>query len=192
MSSITSPLIELLSSDDESLAHAARQDPAAFAELYHRHFTRVYRYHVARSGEIAVAQDLTTLTFLAAMEGIASYRGSGSFVAWLMAIARNQMAQHFRSRKREDSLEQAESLSDPAQLPEVAAGRRIQFSQVCQALGELKSEHAEAITLCLFANLTAGEAGLVMGKSEGAIKMLLLRGLGELRGKLSSNQLEEV
>ena len=79
MNSVTSPLIELFSANDEGLAQAARQDPAAFAELYHRHFTRVYRYHIARTGNITDAQDLTTLTFLAAMEGIASYRGSGAF-----------------------------------------------------------------------------------------------------------------
>jgi RNA polymerase sigma-70 factor (ECF subfamily) len=192
MSSLTSPLTELFSADDEGLAHAARQDPAAFAELYHRHFTRVYRYHVARTGNIADAQDLTTLTFLAVMEGITSYRGSGSFKAWLMGIAHNQMAQHFRSRRRERPLEQAERLSDPANLPELIVGRRIQFSQVCQALNELKPERAEAIILCLFANLTANEAGRAMGKSEGAIKMLILRGLGEVREKLSATQVEEV
>ena len=192
MSSVTSPLIELLSADDESLAQAARQDPAAFAELYHRHFTRVYRYHIARTGNIAEAQDLTTLTFLAAMEGIASYRGSGAFSAWLMGIAHNQMAQHFRSRRQEHPLEQAEHLSDSAELPELTVGRRIQFTQVCQALDELKPERAEAIILCLFANLTASEAGRVMGKSEGAIKMLMLRGLGELREKLSATLVEEV
>jgi RNA polymerase sigma-70 factor, ECF subfamily len=192
MSSVTSPLIELFSADDESLAHTAYQDPAAFAELYHRHFTRVYRYHVARTGNIVEAQDLTTVTFLAAMEGIASYRGSGSFAAWLMGIARNQMAQHFRSRSRERPLELAEHLSDPAELPELTVGRRIQFAQVCQALGELKPERAEAITLCLFANLTARDAGRAMGKSEGAVKMLLLRGLGELREKLAITQVEEI
>jgi RNA polymerase sigma-70 factor, ECF subfamily len=126
------------------------------------------------------------------LEGIASYRGSGTFGAWLMGIARNQMAQHFRSRSREQPLEQAEYLSDPAELPELTVGRRIQFTQVCLALGELKPERAEAIILCLFANLTASEAGRVMGKSEGAIKMLMLRGLGELREKLSATQVEEV
>ena len=192
MTSVTSPLIELLSADDEGLAQVARQEPAAFAELYHRHFARVYRYHVARTGSIVEAQDLTTLTFLAAMEGIASYRGSGTFVAWLMGIAHNQMAQHFRSHRQEQPLEQAESLSDTALLPEMMAGRRIEFAQVCQALGEIRPERAEAITLCLFANLTAREAGHVMGKSEGAIKMLMLRGLGELREMLSAAQVEEV
>jgi RNA polymerase sigma-70 factor (ECF subfamily) len=192
MSSTTSPLFELLSADDEGLARAACHDPAAFAELYHRHFTRVYRYHIARTGNLADAQDLTTLTFLAAMEGIAGYRGSGSFTAWLMSIARNQMAQLFRSRDRERPLEQADPLSDPAALPEVIVGRRMQFAQVSQALQGLKPERAEAITLCLFANLTAREAGQAMGKSEGAVKMLLMRGLGELREKLSEAQVEEV
>jgi RNA polymerase sigma factor (sigma-70 family) len=191
MSSLTSPLVELLSADDDGLVQAARQDPAAFAELYHRHFTRVYRYHIARTGDVAEAQDLTTLTFLAAMEGLSAYRGSGSFGAWLMSIAHNQMAQLYRSRRREKPLEQADHLSDPDPLPEVIAGRRIQFAQVSQALRELKPERAEAIVLCLFANLTSREAGQAMGKSEAAVKMLMLRGLGELREKLSAAPLEE-
>jgi RNA polymerase sigma-70 factor (ECF subfamily) len=147
---------------------------------------------MARTANLADAQDLTTLTFLAAMEGIAGFRASGSFTAWLMTIARNQMAQLFRSRSREKPQEQAERLSDPAELPEVIVGRRIQFAQVSQALRALEPERAEAITLCIFANLTAREAGQAMGKSEGAVKMLLLRGLGELREKLSEAQVEEV
>jgi RNA polymerase sigma-70 factor (ECF subfamily) len=126
------------------------------------------------------------------MESISSYGGRGSFIAWLMGIARNQMAQLFRSRSRERPLEQAERLGDPAALPEVVVGRRIQFAEVSKALRELKPERAEAITLCLFANLTAGEAGRVMGKSEGAVKMLVMRGLAELREKLCPTQVEEV
>jgi hypothetical protein len=47
------------------------------------------------------------------------------------------MAQLFRSRKKEAPLELAERLHEPASLPEVIAGRRIQFAQVSQALSEL-------------------------------------------------------
>ena len=64
---------------DAHLAHLARTDAEAFAELYRRHVTSVYRYHMAHTGNVNDAEDLTSQTFMAALEGIRSYRGTGSF-----------------------------------------------------------------------------------------------------------------
>ena len=99
--------------DDTSLAQQARRDPEAFAELYHRHLKSVYRYHLAHTGNVKDAEDLTSQTFMAALEGIHSYRGTGPYIAWLMGIAsRNDSAsfagaglkshwtRRFRSRPR--------------------------------------------------------------------------------------------
>lgn len=179
-----SPLIELLSSSDEELASHAPNEKAAFSELYHRHFPRVYRYHLARMGDRADAEDLTAQTFLAALEGIRTYRGTGPFAAWLMGIAHNQMAMHYRRRKNETALDEGLNIPDPSDRPERLAGQRLQLSQVSQALERLTPERAEAIMLYIFADLSAAETGRVMGKSEGAVKMLVLRGLRELREKL--------
>ena len=57
-------------SDDAHLAHQARADADAFAELYRRHVTGVYRYHMAHTGNVKDAEDLTSQTFMAALEGI--------------------------------------------------------------------------------------------------------------------------
>ena len=51
-------------------------DPEAFAELYRRHVRSIYRYHLAHTGDIKDAEDLTSQTFMAALEGIRSYRGT--------------------------------------------------------------------------------------------------------------------
>lgn len=185
------PLIRLLATSDEDLARRAPVDQEAFAELYHRHYSRVFRYHMARSGETYDAQDLTAQTFLAALEGIASYRGSGSFIAWLMGIARRKVALHFRSRKGEIGLEAIAEEPDPTPLPETQAGQRLQMAQICQALRRLTPERAEAISLCIFGELSASEAASVMEKSEAAVKMLLLRGIQDLRVKFAPAVQEE-
>jgi RNA polymerase sigma-70 factor (ECF subfamily) len=187
-----SPLRELLSASDEDLARLAKQETAAFAELYHRHINRVYRYHLARLCNPADAQDLTAQTFLAALEGIASYRGSGSFAAWLMSIAHNKLSLYYRQGNRTEALEDCPEPVDPAPALELLAGKRLQFSQVCRALTHLSPERAEAITLYIFADLSAVEAGRVMGKSDAAVKMLVLRGLRELRQQLDPLQMEEL
>jgi RNA polymerase sigma-70 factor, ECF subfamily len=187
-----SPLGELLSASDEELVHLAKQETTAFAELYHRHINRVYRYHLARLGRTADAQDLTAQTFLAALEGITSYRGSGSFAAWLMGIAHNKLSLHYRQGGRTEALEDSPEPVDPSPALELLAGKRLQFSQVCRALTSLSAERAEAIVLHIFADLSAAETGRVMGKSDAAVKMLVQRGLRELREQLVPLQMEEL
>jgi RNA polymerase sigma-70 factor, ECF subfamily len=176
--------------EDEALALQGTKEPAAFGELYRRHFQRVYRYHMAHTGNDADAQDLTALTFLAALEGLRSYRASGSFGAWLFGIARRKMAQHFRSRRKEEPLEAAEVVPDGKPLPEAAAGLRLQMAGVSRALRQISPDRAEAIELCIFGDLTAVEAGQVMGKSEAAVKMLAMRGLKDLRSRLAQGMEE--
>ena len=169
--------------DDEILANRAIDDPSAFSELYRRHFDRVYRYHIAHTGSVSDAQDLTTQTFIAALEGISSFRGDGSFCAWLLGIARKKLAQHYRSRHSETSLEQADNIPDQSPSPEEMTQQNIKLSQIARALHLVKAERAEALELCLFGDLTAAEAGQILGKSEAAIKMLVSRGLKDLRQK---------
>jgi RNA polymerase sigma-70 factor (ECF subfamily) len=179
------------SPSDEALAELARSDVEGFTELYRRHFQRVYRYHMARTGDQADAQDLTTQTFMAALEGIHGYQGKGNFVAWLLGIARRKLALHYRRASRPTPLEAAGDFPDPAPSPETLAGRNLQLDQVNQALCLLTPERAEAIILCLFCDLSAAEAATVMGKNTAAVKMLVFRGLKELRTRLAPIVQEE-
>src|SRR5215216_8149443 len=84
--------------DDARLAEEARQDLHAFAELYRRHVISVYRYHRAHTDNDRDAEDLTSQTFMAALEGIRSYRGTGPYIAWLMGIPTRLRARFFRKR----------------------------------------------------------------------------------------------
>ena len=67
-------------SDDE-LALEARRTPAAFAALYRRYAVRVYRYLYGRVANRADAEDLTSQTFVQALEALPRYRPQGHFVA---------------------------------------------------------------------------------------------------------------
>ena len=172
-------------SDDAHLAQLARADADAFAELYRRHVTSVYRYHMAHTGSIKDAEDLTSQTFMAALEGIRSYRGTGSFAAWIMGIASRKRALFFRGIKPEAPLEMALHIPTPGLPTDKAAARRLQMDRVHQALRQISTERAEALILYFFGGLNAAEAGRVLGKSEGAVKMLISRGLHDLRTRTS-------
>jgi RNA polymerase sigma-70 factor, ECF subfamily len=175
---------------DISLARSACQQPEAFATLYQRHLLKIYRYHLAQTGNEVDAQDLTSQTFMAALEGIAGFRGAGSFVAWLMGIARRKCALFFRQRKPEVSLEAVDNQPGSEAPAEQRVGERLQMQQIQRVLRTLSPDRAEAIALCVFGELTAAEAGRVLGKSDAAVKMLVFRGLRDLRPQLAQN-LEE-
>ncbi len=171
--------------DDLQLALESRADAEAFAELYRRHVNRVYRYHVAHTGNVKDAEDLTSQTFMAALEGIASFRREAPFAAWLMGIASRKRALFFRGRKPEVPLDAALHLPTPGLLTDQMANQRLQIDSVTRALQGLSPERAEALVLVYFSGLTNAEAASVLGKSEAAVKMLVSRGLQDLRERTS-------
>ncbi|HMB23888.1 MAG: RNA polymerase sigma factor [Chloroflexota bacterium] len=171
--------------DEIDLAHHALTDVDAFAELYHRHITRVYRYHVAHTGNIKDAEDLTSQTFMAALEGIRSFRGTGSFAAWIMGIASKKRLMFFRGSKSELPLDAALHYPSPDLPTDKAAQRRLQIESVSRALRGISPDRSEAIILTFFGGLSNAEAGRVLNKSEAAVKMLVSRGLQDLRERTS-------
>jgi len=166
------------------VAQQAHRDQRPFAEVYQEHVRSIYRYHLIRTGSAEEAQDLTSQTFLAALESFHGYSGRGSLAGWLFGIARHKVADFYRQRRGHLPLDSAavQSLSDSS--PEDAAAIRLQLARVAAALRTLPSAQAEALVLRLFSQLSAAEAGHVMGKSPAAVKMLVHRGLRNLREKL--------
>lgn len=186
MRTITRLAIESPPMDDSQLASLARSDTEAFAELYRRHVTRVYRYHMAHLGNSRDAEDLTSQTFMAALESIRTYRGSGSFAGWIMGIAVHKRALHFRSHKQAElPLDSVIDLPDASPPTDQVAIRHMQLDQLRRALQQLSPDRAEAIALCFFAGLDPCEAASALGKSEAAVRMLLSRGLHDLRTRTS-------
>ena len=173
------------SMDDARLAQQASADPEAFAELYRRHVKSIYRYQLAHTGNVKDAEDLTSQTFMAALEGIRSYRGTGPYITWLIGIAARKRARFLRGRKPEVSLDAMLQIPASSLPTDKAAARRLQMDQILGTLKTISRDRAEALILCFFSGLSFSEAGLVLGKSEAAVKMLISRGLQDIRTRTS-------
>jgi RNA polymerase sigma-70 factor (ECF subfamily) len=169
--------------DEIQLARDAISSVDAFAELYRRHVTRVYRYHVAHTGNIKDAEDLTSQTFTAALEGIRSFRGSSSFAAWIMGIASKKRLMFFRGRRTEIPLDAALHYPNPGPPTDKAAILRLQMESVARAFQQISPDRTEAIILSFFGGLSNFEVSRVLNKSEAAVKMLISRGLQDLRAR---------
>jgi RNA polymerase sigma-70 factor (ECF subfamily) len=171
--------------DEIQLARESISSVDAFAELYRRHVTRVYRYHIVNTGNPKDAEDLTSQTFIAALEGIRSFRGSGSFAAWIMGIASKKRLMFFRGRKPELPLDSALHYPSPNLPTDKAAIQRLHIEAVARALRQIAPERADAISLSYFSGLSNSEVSRVLNKSEAAVKMLISRGLQDLRERTS-------
>ncbi len=185
MSALMATEIKQQDNDETDLARHAITDVDAFAELYHRHITRVYRYHIAHTGNVKDAEDLTSQTFTAALECIRSFRGTGSFAAWLMGIASKKRLMFFRGGRLEVPLEEAVQYPSLSLPTDKAASQRLELESISRALRQLSPDRSEAIILTFFGGLSNGEAGRVLNKSEAAVKMLVSRGLQDLRERTS-------
>src|SRR5262249_60358859 len=75
--------------DERLLIEAAQADPRRFAELYERHFARVYAFVARRARSRDEAEDLTAAVFHHALAHLGRFEGrGGSLAAWVRQRAR--------------------------------------------------------------------------------------------------------
>jgi RNA polymerase sigma-70 factor, ECF subfamily len=176
--------------DEDAILAACQADPAAFSQLYQRYLGRVYRYLFFRVGERAVAEDLTSQAFLAALESLPRYRHQGNFAAWLFAIARRKAADYFRQSRGQASLEALQDSlpgeGDP--LPQVIAGE--QMKSLGLAVSNLAEDEQELLRLRFAAELSFAEIGMLLKRSPAAVKMQLYRLLDRLAEGLKASGLD--
>lgn len=177
---------------DQDLAVKARRDRSAFIGLYQRHVKRVYGYHLVRTNNDQDAQDLTSETFLAALNGIGSYRPRASFYAWLMGIAYHKLVDYYRKDSTVVSLDNLPDPPAPGPTLEKHAAHQSDLGVIRQAIQNLTPDRANAISLRYFGGLTVAETARVMEKTPAAVKMLVMRGLQDIRDHFNVVLPEEV
>jgi RNA polymerase sigma-70 factor (ECF subfamily) len=173
---------------DAELVRQAMEHKAAFAALYRRYLTPVYRYFYARIGDVQQAEDLTAQTFVAVLEGLPRYRERGAFAGWLFTIAARRLADYFRRHRPTVALDNVAALPDPGPSPEALARRADQTARLARALRTLSPDRAQAVALHFFSELSLSETGQVMGRSKVAVKSLIHRALRDLRERLDNER----
>ncbi|KAF0107943.1 MAG: RNA polymerase sigma-70 factor ECF subfamily [Anaerolineaceae bacterium] len=174
-----------MKNDDSILIAAAQRDPAEFAALYDRYVQPVYRYFYSRLASPADAEDLTAQTFLAALESLPRYHHRGHLSAWLFAIARNKAMDHFRRRRPQVPLSEADRSDEPDPVTRVARGDEIKrLLDLVRGLGE---SDRELIRLRFAAGLSFAEMAALLKKKEDTVKKSLYRLLARLQSQLEES-----
>jgi len=174
-------------SDDQALQLSAQGDNEAFGVLYERYVARIYSYIYYRTGSEIDAEDLTARVFHRAYNHIGKYKNMGvPFSAWLYRIAHNLVANWHRdnSRRKEVALEENPDIEHKGQLPESEIIHGQQVEHLIRILRKLPPERQQLLILKFVDELSNAEVGVIMGRSEGAIKSLYHRTLYALKDDL--------
>jgi RNA polymerase sigma-70 factor, ECF subfamily len=170
---------------EDQLVERAKGDADAFGELYDYYFGQIYRFVYSRLRDQEAAEDVTSEVFFKALRAIGRYKPSGHpFSAWLYQISVNAIADHYRAKRPTSNLDDAIGVADPAQPVDDRVAQKDEAARVWAAIDSLPDQQRTAMTLKLGEDLKLADIGIVMGKSEGAIKLLIHRGMIGLRARL--------
>ena len=171
--------------DDRALVEAAQRDRSKFADLYDRHFERVYAFVLGRTRRRDEAEELTSEVFHKALAGFERFEWRGApFGAWLIRIAANALADRAERASRERGRPaSAEPVSaDPPADAEI--GRAEERARLFRLVDELPRDQRDVIVERFVHERSIRDAAARLGKSEGAVKQLQFRALDQLRTRM--------
>lgn len=179
-----------MSIEKDMVERAVKGDRDAFAQLYEKHFDRIYRYIYFRLGSKTVTEDLTQDVFLKALEAIGSFKWRHSpFAAWLYRIAHNQVVDYFRKNGKVEKvpLEDGMELADKSDTASVAENE-LEIERMIAGIDKLTPSQKDVISLRFGAQLTIAEAAKTLGKNEGTVKALQYNGVLALKKMLLAGE----
>lgn len=169
--------------EEHRLIDDVRKDPRKFGVLYKKYANPVYRYIFTRTGNKQIAEDVTSQTFLSALESFKKFRQDGNFGSWLFTIARNKVNDHFRRSKTVSPIHEAELMSDGSD-PLASSIQSDQSNTVQALIKSLSEDEQELLRLRFIAELSYSNIAHLSHKSEDAVKKSIYRLLARLQSQV--------
>jgi len=175
----------------EGVPLAAAVDAAQFAfeALYGVAFPKVYAFIRSQVATADTAQELVSRIFLKAYRHRTSAPTDAAAIQWIFRIAHTTLIDYWRvDRKRERAsvpIEELEDLADSSNA-ESAYERKERSAHLLRLIGELSEDDRTVLALKFTAQRTNRDIATILGVSEGAVSMRLLRALRRLRERLQT------
>lgn len=153
-------------------------DAEAFGQLYDHYVQGVFRFVYYRVGSRQLAEDLTSETFARGLRSIQRFNWQGKdFGAWLTTIARNLIADHFKSSRSrlEVVTEIIPENKATVPSPEEDVLALISNELLYDAVNQLPKEQRDCVLMRFIQELSIAQTAAALGRSEGAVKQLQLR-----------------
>lgn len=181
-----------------AMARAEEMAAADFPTIVANHRPQIFRFLLASTRDLDLAETLTQDCFLKAHRNWASFRGESTAITWLMRIAINLQKDHWRNRRMQfwrhahinaiDTDDASEWLPSKDSSPEQQLLAREQVKLVWKAVDGLSERQRTVFLLRFVEEMEIVEIGRATGLSEGTVKAHLSRALGRVRGELGRNK----
>ncbi len=177
-----------LPNERQLVLQAQAGNSEAFGRLYDAYMERIYRFVYFRVEDQQTAEDITSQVFLKAWSNLDRFSFNRTpYLAWLYTIAHNAVIDHYRTRKVTAALDDVQlSQQDHAEVVENAIDLNTEMTTIKEALQTLTDDQQKVLTLKFIEGMSNNEIASHLGKREGAIRALQMRGLQAL-----AKQLEE-
>jgi RNA polymerase sigma-70 factor (ECF subfamily) len=182
------------SASSGELVDQAVDNPAAFVQLYRRHYDGVFRYCVHRLLERHTAEDVTSEVFLKAARHIYRFRGGEErqFRSWLFRVATNEINNQVRTTARRQKLLRRFHQGPEQTVTVCEDSNSEHLARLKEAVFRLRPRYQTIITLRFFENLKPTEIAEVLGCSPGTARSQLARAIAQLRRRLKAAGVKRV
>ncbi len=157
-----------------------------FEDLYVSYFEDVFRYILSLAGDVHVAEDITSDTFLKALRGIRGFRGQCDVRVWLCQIAKNCYFSYLRKEKHLKSVDMdtLQDYIDPAPLVEDLVVCEADREYVRAVLMSLPEPYREVLMWRVYAQLSFRQIGQIFQKSDNWACVTYYRGRKMMKDRL--------
>lgn len=179
---------------DRVAVEAARRDPLRFDPLYRKYVAQVYSFALYETRAHHAAEDITEQVFLQAMRGLPDFDDRGldegsTFRVWLFQICRNVIANERRRVRRHpqaplDLALDVRATDDPAAV----VADHDEAARAWRVIQTLPDDRRRVLVLRFVEEMSAREIGEVMGRSAGAVRVLIHRALRDVADQLGGQR----
>jgi RNA polymerase sigma-70 factor (ECF subfamily) len=170
------------------LERIAKQDQAAFQELYKAFSRKVFAYVLNQLKDQAKAEEVLVDTMYEVWRNPTRFRGESAFSTWLIGIARNKALLVYRSRRPDEDHADLDDIADiiPDESPDgyarLAEQQRREGVQLC--MGKLTEEHRECLHLVFYEGMSLAEVAAIQRCPENTVKTRLFHARQKIKNCL--------
>ncbi len=168
---------------EEEKIRDARKDIKCFDALYSEYYPLIDRFVFHRVSDTQTRHEIVSDVFFCAMNKLNMFRwfGKGSFQAWLIRIAMNEVNGYYRRAKRDKRIMEKLEWESDACNGDMQDDDGFDYGKIRSALEELPLKDQNLISLRFFNKLKHQEIAEVFKTTEGAVKVRLHRAMDKLR-----------
>lgn len=177
----------MLDGEEKLVTDAIQGKASAFGLLYEYYQPKIFRFIYLKVGHREEAEDLTHQVFLKTWVNIKTYSPRGfPFGSFLYRVARNQVIDHYRTRKELDPLQSTiENAALASSISLQTLETEMAFENIRRVLTSLKPDYQEVIVMKYVEDMTNREIAKALDKSEGAVKLMHNRAIKALKDALN-------